>query len=315
MLMKPLGSAIKITDEAQWHTLRAQHVGGSEVAGALGVGRWSSRYALWAEKTGKIERPSFGGDERILFGKLLEPAIAKAVGEKRGWKVRKSKRYLSGRPDSPMGGTLDFVVVGDSRGLGVLEIKTTDRMEHKKWEEAGGVPIDYLLQTTTYMALAGAAWGVIAVLVGGNHLVFYEVERRESTIEMIRDGVREFWRHVEDNEAPAPDFERDSAVVAKLYAAVTEGKTVDLSGNNRATELTHTYINAAAAETEACKLKEGARAELLTLVGDAKLALVDGYKINSIAVSASPSRVITADQVGEIIKGRSGYRRITVGER
>jgi hypothetical protein len=57
---------------------------------------------------------------------------------------------------------------------------------------------------------------------------------------------------------------------------------------------------------------EASKAELLTLIGDAGRAMLDGFKITANRTKDTPDR--TAEP-GEIIKGRRGYRRFDVKER
>lgn len=301
------------TDE-EWHALRRQHVSGSEVAAALGISPWKTQYQLWAEKRGLVEPPNLDHLDRVLFGKLLEEPISRAVAQRTGWVVRKAEHYLSGLPDHPIGGTVDFHIDGHERGPGILEVKCTDWSLYKEWTE-NGPPLQYILQVMSYMALAGASWGTIAVLVGGNRLGLHEIEYRPSTVEMICNGVREFWDMVEGDNSPPPDFERDARVVAELYASVTEGKVIDLRGNQRATDVVWAYVAAQEAEQTAKKLKEASKAELLTLLGPSEVAMVDGYRVKAGLVAGKPDKILAAADIGTKITGRKPYRRVTVTEK
>lgn len=307
-------TAITIRDDAHWHDLRREHIGGSEVAVALGVSPYKTKYQLWAEKTRKIEPESFDGNERVEFGKLLEHVIAKTAAKRNSWKVRKARQYLSARPELPIGASVDYEISCPERGPGILECKATDAWEFAKWED-GEPPLSHLLQLQTYLMLTGRSWGAVAVLVGGNRLLVFPYESRSDTAGMIRDGAREFWECVDNDTPPLADFARDSAVIGKLYQSVTERKTVDLTDNPRARELASLYRAASVSEKTAEKLKEATGAELRMLIGDAQVAFVDGFRIKSSHVAPIPEQLVMPADVGKKLwSGRAGYRRLTVSD-
>src|SRR6266487_441319 len=64
-------------------TRRRDKIGGSEAASACGVDPFRSRIMLWAEKTGRIERPE---TEAMKWGKLLEPVVFAGL-ERQGYDV------------------------------------------------------------------------------------------------------------------------------------------------------------------------------------------------------------------------------------
>lgn len=260
---------IAIKDDAQWHGLRAQHVGGSEVAALFGEHPQVSPFELWCRKKGTVAEPELSDNDRVFWGKVLEPAIAEGVAAKTGWNVQKVRRYHSLLPEVGLGGSLDYEIVAHERGPGVLEIKTADWLIARRWED-GEPPLSYELQVQSYLACTGRAWGCMAVLIGGNELRLFEYENRPKTIEIIKTEVATFWQSIADDKPPKPDYERDVATIGRLYASTTSGKTVDMSTSNRLPELIADYQRGAAEEKSGQAIKAAAKGEMLTLIGDAE---------------------------------------------
>ncbi len=272
--------SVAVRDDAHWRQLRAKHVGGSEISCLFGEHAQLTEFELFHRKKGNVPEPDLSGNDRVFFGQLLEPAIAAGVAQKNpDWTVRKVRRYLS-NPDIGIGGSPDYEIIGvPSRGPGILEIKTADWLIAKGWED-NTPPTSYLLQIQHYLSLTNWSWGCMAVLIGGNELRMFEYSRRDTTIKIIEDRVAEFWRNIRDGVEPKPDFAKDAGTISALYSSVSDGKTVDLSGSNRLPELIQTYRGASEQEKAAKDAKEASKAEILTLVGDAEVALCDGDRVS-----------------------------------
>lgn len=306
------GERIRIASPEHWHALRAEHVGGSEVAALFGEHPQLTRYELWHQKAGLLPAPHLSDSERVFWGSTLEPAIAEGVASKTGWKTRKVHSYFSRRPPG-LGGSLDYEIVANDKGAGVLEIKTADWLVAKEW--GGEPPLSYELQLQSYFACTGRNWGVMAVLVGGNDLKLFEYERRPKTVATIEAAIAAFWRSIAEKEPPAPDFTRDGPTISQLYAHAAQGKTVDLTGDDHLVALVEQYQRAAAEEGANKRARERCKAEILTLAGDAETVLCGGYRLGLGQVAGIPDRPITGEMVGQVIRGRSGYRSLRVGER
>jgi hypothetical protein len=92
-------------------------------------------------------------------------------------------------------------------------------------------------------------------------------------------------------------------------------EVADLRGDNRADELAREFLEARA-EMKAAELRgETAKTELLMKIGTAGYAMLGLHKISCGQTKGSADKTITAEMVGEVIKGRRGYRRFDVKER
>ena len=109
-----------INSESEWLEWRRQDITASTVAALFNRHPYTTPLKLYLEKRGvEFTAPR----SRDAARPRLEPAVAKAVGEKRpDWKLEPAGVYLRD-PDLRLGATPDFFIHGDARGLGVLQTK------------------------------------------------------------------------------------------------------------------------------------------------------------------------------------------------
>lgn len=269
---------IPYSSEAEWHALRQNTIGASEVAGLFNVeGAFNTRFELWATKSGKAER-SFEDNERMYWGRKLERAIAEGVCEKQGYTLIEPKGYYLHPTVNGMGCTPDFFVTSPKRkGLGTLEIKLVDYASFAKWKD-GEPPLIYILQNQHQMACTQTLWGAIGVLVNGNQLHVYEYERHPATIRKLEEGVKEFWLDValgKEPKAVAEDYE-----MVRDYHAITGGEPVDMTGDNHLPELCLKAVQAAERRKEAEREERAAKAEILQKIGGAEYAFTQGFSVS-----------------------------------
>jgi putative phage-type endonuclease len=278
-------SEIPLTPEHR--ELRRRHVGSSEVASLFNISPYATRLELYLRKRGELPEPDLSAHEPALWGQALEGAIGQAVGDRMRWTVRKVRRYTS-HPEVPgMGCSLDFEIVDHPRGAGVLEVKTVDRQVFRTWGD-GRPPIHYELQLQHQLACTRRDWGAIGVLIGGNELRVVPYERHAGAITRLESEVPVFWREVQEQRPPRPDYQADLATLAALYRHAKPGSFLDLRRHARARELCREHLAAADAERAARQRREAAKAELLHLIGDAETVWLDGFKILAGTVEGGP---------------------------
>lgn len=289
---------------------RASVVGASEVAALFNCHPWLTEFELWHRKAGNVATPDFGGDERIEWGIRLEPVILEAACERWGYTPLKTPPRLDNA--NGLGGHPDMIAQCPTRGRGILEVKTADWLVAKQWGDEP--PINYLLQIQSYTGLAGCDWGDVIVLVGGNELRRFQYDFRPVVYADIEARVAAFWQSVRAGKAPKPDYTRDGETIAALHPDATDA-VIDMRRDNRAHILAVEFIEAKAREKAAAGEADAIKAEMLDKLGDAGTALLEGYTVKAPTIKATPDKEITADMVGDIIKGRKSYRRFTITER
>jgi predicted phage-related endonuclease len=60
--------------DPEWHELRANRIGGSEVGAIVGASKYESAYSLWAKKL-KLIPSEVADNEFMYWGRKLEPVV------------------------------------------------------------------------------------------------------------------------------------------------------------------------------------------------------------------------------------------------
>jgi putative phage-type endonuclease len=174
----------KMTEEDwQEYRMNQKGIGGSEIASVLGIG-YKPKFTLWLEKTGqKAVEPI--DNEFIKWGNILEPVIRKQFAKETGFKVMQNNFVLQHDEYDHIIANIDGEVLDPSRnGRGVLEIKTTSEYNLKEWQ-GDKLPIQYMAQVQWYMATTQYEYAYVVVLIGGNKLRWWLVDRDEEIIRQL----------------------------------------------------------------------------------------------------------------------------------
>lgn len=216
---------VKTNNHEEWKELRSHYIGGSDAAAVVGLNSFSSPYALWAEKTGKV--PGFEGNLATEVGTYLEEFVAQKFAAETGKKVRKCNQSFF-NSDYPFAiANIDREIVGEDAGL---EIKTTSEMNLRKFR-GGEYPENYYCQCVHYMAITGKKRWYLAVLVGNREFMWFTIERDEAEIEALMTAEKLFWDLVERNIPPEPDGMRATTETIKTLFPENDETTVDLFGH------------------------------------------------------------------------------------
>jgi putative phage-type endonuclease len=214
--------------DACWLDERQKGIGASEIAAVLGESPWCSALALYLEKT-TGERRDISDVERIQWGHILEPIVLREYARRTGRRSRSLGHLLRSSAYPWALATLDGDTSDGSASPWPLEIKTAAGYKADDWLE--GPPRPYELQLQHQMLVTGAPKATIVCLLGGQQLVWCDVERNEREIRRIIEAGSAFWRAVEAKEPPAPDgSESAGRALSKLYPS-DDGSTVELGGD------------------------------------------------------------------------------------
>ena len=265
------------TDEKHWLELRRPLITSTEVAALFGCSPWLSLFELWHRKHDNLE-VEFKPSERVTWGKRLELAIAQGVAEDEGLTIRPMKEFIWDT-DLKLGASFDFAVDPD----GIIEIKNVDGLQFKeKWEVDGDnieEPVHIGCQVQTQLMLSGRKYVLLRPLVGGNRIMKVRREADPVVHEAIRTKVKEFWRTIDANEEPKPDFVKDADFIAHLYNYASPGSV--LNADDRVSKLAFAYKQAAQEAKAADEKKDALKAELLTLIGTAEKVIGETFSISA----------------------------------
>lgn len=264
---------IYVTSEEEWREIRKQGIGGSDAGAVCGVNPWKSPVQVWLDKTGQA--PDFEDNERMMWGRKLEDAVADHFAEVNGIKVRRNNAVLIHPEHDFMLANLDREIVGQEEKT-ILEVKTAGAHTLKTWEE-DGVPASYCLQTQHYMAVTGAVKAFLAVLIGGQKYMQFEIHRDDEVIQYLAKIESDFWQYVKTNTAPPMDESSLTASTLNMLYPSSNGQSIILPDD--ALQYITEYEAAQAQEKLAKDSKEKAKLRLQALLGEAEAGMVAGKLI------------------------------------
>jgi len=181
---KQIGSAVFVGNfengSAEWHELRKTGIGGSDIAAVCGVSPWTSPFALWARKTGRID-DTLETSEAMAWGNRLESVVLDTLEQEHGWTLtrdvgtwaHKHRPWQLANPDA---------LISEDGNKGIVEVKTSryedgwQSIAEHEIGDATGVPLHYRTQVQWYLQTFGFDFAYVAVLFGGSKLRRYRVE-------------------------------------------------------------------------------------------------------------------------------------------
>lgn len=208
----------------EWLEHRRHSIGGSDAASIVGMNQYSSPYAVWADKMGKL--PPKEDNEAMRLGRDLEEYVGKRFCEETGKKLRRENNIIV-NPDFPFAhANVDRMVIGEDAGF---EAKTTTVLNLKKFKN-GEYPANYYCQCMHYMAITGCQRWYLGVLILGVEFKWFVIERDEDEIAALMRSEAEFWRFVESGNPPMADGSKATTEAIKTIYAESDDTCVNLFG-------------------------------------------------------------------------------------
>lgn len=232
--------AAALIDRSAWLARRRSGLGGSDVAGVLGLSPWESPWSIWRSKVTEV--PDKDVTDAMEFGTRSEPMLGR-------WFVDRTGLYVAGEqmecthPAHPwMKCTVDALVFEEPFGpadlasaLGVAEWKTTGDSA-AEWEQQ--IPTHYACQATWTLAVTGMerVWfGVLHLAFGRPQFRTYVFERDVTDEQYVVERCEAFWRdHVVTGVAPPVDDHDATTQAIKDRWPTAEGS---VDADDRAREL------------------------------------------------------------------------------
>lgn len=203
--------------DADWHSERTHGIGASEAACLIGENPWKSTIQLYAEKVGALPPPDLSDNEAVFWGTRLESVVRDVYGERTRRYIDEGGILLRSTVYPWALATLDGWTSDSELGpYWPLEVKTTGAARGDDWLD--GPPRHYVVQVHWQMLVTGAPKATVACLIGGQRLVWADVERDEMLIRKLVRAGEDFWRRVQEHDAPAPDGTQSAAkTLGALY--------------------------------------------------------------------------------------------------
>lgn len=216
----------------EWLTVRKQGIGSSDAAAAVGLNPYQSQLELWMIKTGRDHNlPKIDPNDEsspMYWGTILEPIVANHYTKRTGNKVRRINAVLQHPdPDKPwMLANIDYSVVGNSE-VQILECKTAGEFGSRLWRD--GVPEYIQCQVQHQMAVTGKTVVDVCVLICGQEIRIYRIERDDALIDRLIELERQFWHYVEHDIQPPVDGSDSAGQALRALYPQDSGNTMDLT--------------------------------------------------------------------------------------
>lgn len=266
----------KIENESQWHKLRSQTIGGSEVGIVLGCSPYGTLNELFHVKRGNFQ-PSFEGNKLMQWGQAFEPVIATLISGDMYWDLKHCEEYHQ-HPEHPfLGATLDYYVIESEHGPGILEIKNVSTFS-PDWGQ-NRAPAHVELQVQHQFLVVNAArraagldtfkWGAIGSLHSGNPedvRIMYRKPDPKIHSEIIKH-CSEFWKDVQEGNEPdlIAGHKELPHIVAMFQEAepVEEPELIDKQDDPILDDMVMAYNQAKYEASEAKRKQDEAKAKIL----------------------------------------------------
>jgi putative phage-type endonuclease len=186
-----------------WIEGRRRGIGGSDLGSILGVNPYKTVQDLWADKMGIAPPTEATGP--IRRGRALESIIADEYAATTGRHLIEGPENFSHPGNPVLMANVDRLIKRGNRveDWGVLEIKAPGFRIFGRCKRQG-LPAYWLVQLQHYLGVLGLSWGSFAVFSAEHWaLLWFDVERDDSLVEMMQRRCLEFWRYIE-TETPPP---------------------------------------------------------------------------------------------------------------
>jgi len=244
---------------SDWHELRADGIGGSEIGTILGLNPWESPFYLHATKTGKIP-PKELNSFPVKLGQILEPVILEQIIPELhpDWELQTVGTYQ--HPTLPfLHANPDAIALIDGEWV-VVEIKTS----RNYWAE---LPPHYEYQIKHYMNVLGIKRGVVFGLVAMDPVEHW-VTLDDFEAQVIEQQATEFWNSVVNDIAPDWDGSESTYEAVREMHPDIDGSEIEIDG------IHHLALAQLAFDQAEAELRKQ-KSEVLAMMGKAQHAYTE----------------------------------------
>lgn len=306
---------LKFANETEWLMTKKKDVTSTDVASLFGLNPYKSRLRLWHEKAGNVE-PEFVDSPFAKWGRRLQIPVAMGICEDEGWQGEDLSLFYARDPALRLGASFDVKAYYDFNAARMLEVKVAEAFrEEDGWtKNAAPMPYEFQMQTQLHLSMKedhDIKSGVIGVLGKRQSTRLYHREYDAGVGAMIEEETHEFWRTINENTPPDPDYLIDSEILKRLRGPIRHGDIINLSNNDAAKMALH-RLKAAKEALKPLKKEirihedqaDAAKEEIRQLVGRNEIAIIGDYQIST----------AQQEQEDKVIYG-SSFRRFDMKKR
>ena len=213
-----------------WLAVRKHGIGSSDAGAAVGLNPYQSMLELWMVKTGRdTDLPKIDANDDTtpaFFGTLFEPLVASLYTRRTGNRVRRINSVLQ-HPEIPfMLANVDREIIGVD-DVQILECKTAGEFGSRLWRD--GVPEYVQLQVQHQLSVTGKFSAHVCVLLCGQEIRIYRIDRDDALIARLIELERQFWRYVETDTPPPADGSESADTALRCLYPNDSGHTLDFT--------------------------------------------------------------------------------------
>lgn len=210
-------------------------IGGTRASSILGVG-FQTPYEVWAEMTGKVEKPDIGHLEHIEAGNFLEDGAAKWFAHRTGLKVLDCPGLLVDHDFPWLSGTPDRAIINLDGTPGLLSCKNTGNHARAQWSDGddGEIPLGYQVQESVYLRITGYEIVHYAAIIGGQKLRTPQMRRNDAFIAAMLEELQRFMHEHVQKDIPPPVSGDDLDALKRMFPKES-GRIVTAGANSPAT--------------------------------------------------------------------------------
>lgn len=228
--------------EEEWKAARAKDVTSTDIAALFGLHPYKSRLHLWNEKAGIIEPDDIQDLDPVRWGRRLQLAVGAGICEDQGWGFQDLSLYYHHDPKTRTGASYDILALNSGGARYNLEVKIAESFSEEQGWTKKTIPTMYEFQIQGQLHEAHKSGdpfvrGYCGAFGRRSSTKLYPREYDNELGDMIDEEARLFWKSIEDNNPPPPDYMVDGPLLERLRKPLRAGDQIILSADNRACEL------------------------------------------------------------------------------
>lgn len=274
-LITPTGYLVtnEAPDTDAWFEARRGGITGTDLPKILGDSKYGNALSVWLDKRGELDDEV---GEPAFWGHVLEDPVAQEWA-RRNSAVITTIGVVANVQDPWMRASLDRVIVNgscpDGDGPCGLEVKTRSAFKSSLFRS--DVPDDVLAQTTWGLMVTGLNHMHVAVLIGGQELRSFRVDRDPKVEEYLLAAAKPVWQSHLDGVPPEVHADADEVLLNLLNQLYASRAGVAELEADKVRPLLAEYVEGGALEKQGKAAKAKAKTGLVQLLDDCDTGLVD----------------------------------------
>lgn len=286
-------------DTDEWFAARRGGITGTDLPKILGFSKYGNALSVWLDKRGEITDTA---GEAAAWGHILEEPVAQEWARRTGAVVH-PVGVIANSEQSWIRASLDRLVepgtCPDGDAHCGLEVKTRSAFKSKVFRS--DIPDDVLAQTTWGLIATGLDHMHVAVLIGGQELRMFRVDRDPKIVDYLITAAEPVWAAYQDGNPPEAHPDAEGVLLRLLNELYTDRAGERDLDPEKARPWLDQYAEGGETEKAGKRLKEQAKAALVQLVDDGDAGRVDDVLVFTYR-APEPGETLTAANLRKLEK-------------